>query len=99
MTGVILIFLSAIVLQTDSPNGRTDDPTFRVDSPTEPILAVFSPTNNWPYSPVGLPMWSSRSVYRKSYFLWNNRYTSPDKCIISFTFCKTIDTVVNTSVS
>ena len=56
MTGVIVIFLSAIVLQTDSPNGRTDNPTFRVDSPTEPILAVFSPTNNWPYSPVGLPM-------------------------------------------
>ena len=69
MTGVILIFLSAILLQTDSPNGRTDNPTFRVDSPTEPILAVFSPTNNWPYSAIGLPMRSPRSVYSKSYFM------------------------------
>ena len=37
--GVISIFLRAIVLQTDSPNGRDDNPTFRVDSPTKPILA------------------------------------------------------------
>ena len=38
------IFLRAIVLQTDSPNGRTDNRTFCVDSPTKPILTVFVET-------------------------------------------------------
>ena len=51
---VISIFLRARVLQTDSPSERNDNPTFRVDSPTKPILAVFSPTDRWSYSPVEL---------------------------------------------
>ena len=51
---VISIFLRARVLQTDSPIERNDNPTFRVDSPTKPILAVFSPTDRWSYSPVEL---------------------------------------------
>ena len=67
--GVISIFLRAIVLQTDSPTERTDNPTFRVDSPIKPILAVFSPTNRWSYSPVRLSIRWSRPVYRRSYFL------------------------------
>ena len=46
--------LRTIVLQIDSPTERTDNPTFRVDSPTKPILAVFSPTKRWSFSPVGL---------------------------------------------
>ena len=50
----ISISLRARVLQTDSPTERNNNPTFRVDSPTKPILAVFSPTNRWSYSPVGL---------------------------------------------
>ena len=50
---VILIFLRAIVLQTDSRT-KCIDPTFRVDSPTKPILAVFSPASRWSYSKVGL---------------------------------------------
>ena len=67
--GVISIFLPAIVLQTDSPTKCIDDPTLCVDSPTKPILAVFSPTDSWFYSTVGLSTQWSRLVYRKSYFL------------------------------
>ena len=66
---IILILLRAIVLQTDSPNGRIDNTTFRVDSPTKPILAVFSPESRWSYSSVRLSIWWSRPVFRKSYFL------------------------------
>ena len=93
------MFLRAIVLQTYSPIERTDNPTIRVDSPTKPILPVFSPTNRWSYSPVGLSKRRSRPVYGKSYFLWANRCTSRDQCIVNPTLCKTIDTVVKTSVS
>ena len=66
--GVISIFLRAIVLQTNIPTECIDNPTFRVDSPTKPILAVFSPTNCWSYSTIGLSMQWSKPVYRKSYF-------------------------------
>ena len=64
--GVISIFLRAIVLQTDSPNGLIDNTTFCVDNPTKPILAVFSPTNHWSYSPVGLSIRWSWPVYQPS---------------------------------
>ena len=43
-----------LILQPDSPTECIDNPTFRVDGPTKPILAVFSPTNRWSYSTVGL---------------------------------------------
>ena len=66
--GVISIFLRAIVLQPDSPTECIDNPTFCIDSPTKPNLAVFSPTNRWSYSTVGLSIQWSRPVYRKSYF-------------------------------
>ena len=43
-----------LILQPDSPTKCIDNPTFRVNSPSKPILAVFSPTNGWSYSTVGL---------------------------------------------
>ena len=45
LKGVILIFLCAIVLQTDSPTQCIDNPILCVDSPAKSILAVFSSTN------------------------------------------------------
>ena len=79
--GVISIFLRAIVLQTDSPTECIDKPTLRVGSPAKPILVVFSPTNRWSYSTVGLLIGWSRPV------------------IVSPTLFRTIDTLVETSVS
>ena len=87
------------MLQTDSPTESIDNATFRVDGPTKSILAVFRPTNRWSYSAVGLTTRWSRPVYRQSNFLLDNRYTSRDQCIVSPTLCRTIDTVVTTSVS
>ena len=87
------------MLQTDSPTESIDNATFRVDGPTKSILAVFRPTNRWSYSTVGLTTRWSRPVYRQSNFLLDNRYTSRDQCIVSPTLCRTIDTVVTTSVS
>ena len=66
---VISIFLRVIVLQADSSTERINKPTFHVNSPTKPILAVFSPTNRWSYSPVGLSTQWSRPVYHKPYFM------------------------------
>ena len=43
-------------------------------------------------------MHQSRLVYRKSYFLQDNRYGRQYQCIISPTFYRTIDTLVETSV-
>ena len=40
----------------------------------------------------------SRPVYRKSYIFQDNRHNSRDHCIVSPTFCKTIDTLVKTNV-
>ena len=48
------IFLRAVVLQPDSPTECINNPTFLIDSPAKSILAVFSPTNRWSYSAVGL---------------------------------------------
>ena len=66
---VISISLRAIVQQHDSPSQCIDNPKFCVDSPTKPILAVFTPTNCWPYSTEGLSIGWSRPVHHKSYFL------------------------------
>ena len=48
---------------------------------------------------IALSIWQSRPVYHQSYFLQDHRYTSLDQCIASSTFCRTIDTLVETSVS
>ena len=115
-TGVVSIFLCAILLQIDSATECIDNSTFRVDSPTKPILPVFTPTNRWSYTTVGLSIvvktsvsyvllyitlsiWQSRPVYHKSYFLMDYQYTSRDQCIISPTFCRTINTLVETSLA
>ena len=82
----ISIFLRAIVLQTDSPTACINNPTFRVESPTKPILAVFSHTNRWFYSTIGLSIWWSRAVFHKPYFLQDYRYTSREQCMVSATF-------------
>ena len=87
-----------IALQPDSPTECINNPTFRVNSPTKPILAVFSPTSRCSYSTVGLLIRWSEQVYRKSYCLWDYQYTSRDQCVVSPTLCRTIDTMVKTSV-
>ena len=72
-----------MVLQTGSTTECIDNSTFRDDSPTKSILAVFCPRNRWSYSTVGLSTRWSKPVYRQSYYLLDNRYTSPDQCIVS----------------
>ena len=48
---------------------------------------------------IGLSIHQSIPVYRKSYFLQDYRYTSQNQCIVSPILCRTIDTLVKTSVS
>ena len=48
---------------------------------------------------VGLSIHQSRPVWRQCYSLQDYRYTSRDQCDISATFCRTIDTLVETSVT
>ena len=57
------MFLGAIVLKIDRPTECIDNPMFGVGSHTKPILAVFSPTNRWFYSTVGLSIQWSRPEY------------------------------------
>ena len=99
MALVISIFSRAIVLQADGPTECINNTMFRVDSPTKPILAVFSPTNHWSCSTVRLLIRWSRPVDRKSYCLQDYQYTSRDQCVVSPTFCRNIDTLVETVVS
>ena len=61
-SGVTLIFLSAIVLQTDSATECINNFTFRVDSPAKPILPVLSPTDYWSYPTVGLTILVKTSI-------------------------------------
>ena len=68
VSGFISIFLRAIVLQPDSPTECINNPMLCADSPSEPILVVFSPTNHWSYSTIGLSIRWSRPVYCKFYF-------------------------------
>ena len=87
--GVILIFLCAIVLQPNNPTECIDNSKFCIDSPT----------SSWCYSTVGLSIRWSRTVYHRSQFWQDYRYTSQNQCIVSPALCRTIDTVVKTSIS
>ena len=99
------LFQRFLVLQTVGPTQQQDcryggqdqfiaSPTVcrTIDTLVETSVSLFLLN-------VGLSTRWSRPVYRKSYFLQDQRYTSRDQFIVSPTFCRNIDTLVKTSVS
>ena len=96
LLGVISVFLRAIILQTDGATECINNPTFFVNSPTKLILAVSSPTDRCSYSTAGPSIQWSR---RKFYFMYDYQNGGQDQCIVSSTFCPTIDILVEASVS